>query len=89
MELIALLNLLYPTAGKAADHPISNPPWTEERRLTAREFTGQASPKSSWLRIQSVNRVFALTLTEKGPSTEGIVKVFQTHPWVLNRVNAL
>ena len=45
--------------------PGSNPPWAKERRLTAREFTGQASPKSDWVRINSVNRVFALTLTLK------------------------
>ena len=45
------------------DGPIgSEASWAKERRLTAREFTGQASPKSDWLRVESVNRVFALTV---------------------------
>src|ERR1700716_792923 len=42
----------------------SNPPWTKERRLDAREFADQVA-KSRWLRIQRVNHVFALTLTIK------------------------
>ena len=40
----------------------SNPPWTKGRRPAAREFADQVA-KSRWLRIQSVNHVFALTLT--------------------------
>jgi hypothetical protein len=40
----------------------SNPPWTKGRRLAAGEFADRVA-KSRWLRIQSVNRVFALTLT--------------------------
>ena len=49
-----------------------NQPQVDADRLGAsqpfEEFTGQASLKPDWLRIKSVNRVFALTLTENSHS---------------------
>ena len=42
----------------------SNPSWTKERRLAAREFGDQVA-KPRRLRIQCVNHVFALTFTVK------------------------
>jgi len=54
---------LRPGTGKpAAGQPISNPPWTKERRLAAWEFADQVA-KSRWLRIQPVKHVFPLTFT--------------------------